>query len=1005
MERKDRKSDFKIDIFVCAEQAEELIIVFENKYYKYMKKLCLFTSVLMVMFNLSAQQQVTTFEMRHFKSDAKANGVTDFHGETEVFDTDQRISALYKYADYASKFWGDPNLDKPLFTDDEVRERVAKIKAQPTTSVRRTLSLDNWRAYGYKAGKEQAKAQQWQLWSAKGATIDDGKLVFDGSSVELPIDPIDWRFRIKCWLTESPSAFKLLLGGEGGEPIVVTLDGAKTGAQVDGKTYSVSTGELDYFEVYGDFENHRMFVSSANQTIIEFPISEKFGNKVTSFSMSAADGRASIDKFSFYSFIRNEKTPHMPYSTKLHYDEDFGEVPTMQNWAEPKYDDSKWTSVTLPSAHGGQSVAGESYYLRTKVKVGNFKYAQLDLEAIDPAGEVWINGVPAAVLKGREPKRVDVGEYLIPNAENTIAVRVKPYYAHYPMQHTSSDRNIGWFLGRTKLILTEQQAHITEGLAHTISLTDTEAVQAHKIDIRNEDVFTKKAQLEVNYYPWFPEEGERVASASQEILVRPNVNNSYELNVTLPSPNVWSPRDPQLYRVEVVLKDEKGNPIDDYVTTTGVRIIEQREGLLYINNKPEMLNGAQNFGYRLPLENIAKHVRCATDEQVMRDFMMSEQLGGNMLRIHIHAEKHVSEGVNDPRYAEYADQLGFYILWQSAGWIREGNAFNVDIEHFPAYMKRVYNHPSIVMWEASNHPNRFKQHPFSETEDYFNAIISTIIATDTSRLISPTSFWQHTQYASYRGTRDFKGNEQAANPLLMHRKMTRGSQDAYTGYGAKWSKLRTHPSEWAKDCLEAKDLCYFNFEHEESAAQPNWALARKEPWYKVQSYEWDYEKGSIGRRLQADEWRASQAFQAFSAWESMKIQTMAGVCGFSWCSLESGPNMFTYQKPLVDPFYVPKLAYHANRMAFNRIWAASDDVDVVYGPQDEIRPVIFNLEDECNVNLTVELQNEAGRVVERKVFKNVSVQAGRSVTRLDAFRFRNKREGCYFVVYKLQKIE
>ncbi len=31
MERKDRKSDFKIDVFVCAEQVEELIIVFENK--------------------------------------------------------------------------------------------------------------------------------------------------------------------------------------------------------------------------------------------------------------------------------------------------------------------------------------------------------------------------------------------------------------------------------------------------------------------------------------------------------------------------------------------------------------------------------------------------------------------------------------------------------------------------------------------------------------------------------------------------------------------------------------------------------------------------------------------------------------------------------------------------------------------------------------------------------------------------------------------------------------
>ena len=39
-------------------------------------------------------------------------------------------------------------------------------------------------------------------------------------------------------------------------------------------------------------------------------------------------------------------------------------------------------------------------------------------------------------------------------------------------------------------------------------------------------------------------------------------------------------------------------------------------------------------------------------------------------------------------------------------------------------------------------------------------------------------------------------------------------------------------------------------------------------------------------------------------------------------SMESGPNMFTYQKPLIDPYYVPKLAFHANTMAFQRLWAA-----------------------------------------------------------------------------------
>ena len=281
------------------------------------------------------------------------------------------------------------------------------------------------------------------------------------------------------------------------------------------------------------------------------------------------------------------------------------------------------------------------------------------------------------------------------------------------------------------------------------------------------------------------------------------------------------------------------------------------------------------------------------------------------------------------------------------------------------------------------------------------AIISTIAQTDTSRLISPLSYWQFSHYGNYDGTIDYQGNKHEPNPLIMHRKVTRGSQDAYTGYGNDWSLLRNYPYPWAKSCLEARDLCYFNFEHEESAAQPNWELARKAPWYHVPSYEWKYEEGSIGRFLQFDEWRASQAFQAFAAWESMKLQTLSGVSGFSWCSMESGPNMFTYQKPLIDPYYVPKLAFHANTMVFQRMWAASEDVDVVYGPGDSITPVIFNLEDATVVNLTVELQNEKGKVIERKAFRNVEVPQGRSVTRLEPFRFRSNREGCHFIVYKL----
>ena len=372
--------------------------------------------------------------------------------------------------------------------------------------------------------------------------------------------------------------------------------------------------------------------------------------------------------------------------------------------------------------------------------------------------------------------------------------------------------------------------------------------------------------------------------------------------------------------------------------------------------------------------------------------------------IHVHSESDVAEGLNDARLAEYADQLGLFLIWQTSAWIREGEVWNIDMANYPLYMRQVYNHPSIAMWEGGNHPSRFKAHDFNDTEDSFTTLIKAIATTDSSRLISPISFWQNSHYANYDGTIDSKGEKHAPNPWLMHRMMTRGSQDSYSGYNNNWSELRKIPRPFAKLCLEAKDLCYFNFEHEESIGQPNWELAVKEPWYEVFSYEHEYEAASIGRLLDTGEWRASQAYQAFSAWESMKIQTLLGVSGFSWCSLESGPNMFTYQKPLVDPFRVPKLAYHANKMVFNRIWAGSDDVDVAYGPGDEIRPVIFNLDGACKVNLTVELQDKNGNVLEHKIFKNIEVAEGRSVTRLAPFRFRNKSQGNKFIVYSIRHV-
>ena len=570
-------------------------------------------------------------------------------------------------------------------------------------------------------------------------------------------------------------------------------------------------------EIYGDIPNHRFFVTVNGETILECPIDMILEQEINRIKLTSLQGETVIDDVLLFNFTADSTNQHTPYYTSLLLDEDFEEVLPIDSWQNPTYNDQCWQTVNLPSAHGGLREREESYYLRKKVHIKDFGRAVLKLETLNPGGEVWINGQPVAVINNRHPYDLDVTNYLKPNSENLIAVRVKPYKARHLMLHSPSDPYIGWQLGRTELILTNR-CMIKNVFVHTASIGDNQAMQTNQIILQYPGVYSCKGNVEVNYYSWYPTEGEKVASTRQDIEIRPAINNKIIINLPIRQPKLWQTEQPNLYKVEVILRNEKGEATDDYILTTGIRTIEQRNGTLYVNNKAEMLNGAQIMGNRYPIETIAKTNRCVSDETVAQDLLMIKKMNSNMLRIHVHAEKDTIDGINDLRYAEFADQLGVYLLWQTAGWIREGEAWNVDFEGYPKFMKQVYNHPSIVMWEASNHPNRFKKHDIYDSNDYMERIFYTISSADTSRLISPTSFWQHTHYGNYDGTKDYKGNPMTPTPVLMEKLMTRGSQDAYTGYGSAWSYLRKAPHSWAASCLASNDKCYFNFEHEESAA-------------------------------------------------------------------------------------------------------------------------------------------------------------------------------------------
>ncbi len=70
-----------------------------------------------------AQNLSDGYEIRYFSKDTKANGETDFKGDTSTLPTDQRIASLKYRGDQISSYYGDKELNTEVITD---REAVAE---------------------------------------------------------------------------------------------------------------------------------------------------------------------------------------------------------------------------------------------------------------------------------------------------------------------------------------------------------------------------------------------------------------------------------------------------------------------------------------------------------------------------------------------------------------------------------------------------------------------------------------------------------------------------------------------------------------------------------------------------------------------------------------------------------------------------------------------------------------------------------------------------------------
>jgi hypothetical protein len=707
-----------------------------------------------------------------------------------------------------------------------------------------------------------------------------------------------------------------------------------------------------------------------------------------------------------YNLVTGQDVRSYPFEIETFLDTDFTVRPDPNGFQHAGYDDADWKIVPYNRyAHGGERHKEEALYLRRSVFIGDFERAVLNVETVRPSADIYVNGRLIRQV-GEYPEQLDLTDVLIPNQENLIAVRVQPYRVDKVQYHMSADPWTGWFAGLMDIDLTKP-SYIDDVFVYAEYVGNPARVRVQaRLVSENEEGFS--GRVVTRLYPWFPEESETVAAqSSRSIQLEKGVFNEFSDEILVADPQLWSIYTPHLYKVHVVLQDESGVEIDDFVVTTGLRTVSQEGGTFRINGRPEMLNGPLLFGHHSPLERIAQWMFSPPEERYVHDILLTKKMNGTSIRMSVH-DRRVA-GVNDRRLAQIGDQMGMMFMWQTPTWIREGTVDNFDFVGLPLYAKQVRNHPSIVMWQPSNHPS-----PYYSME-WFQRVHDTLAAIDPTRLISPSAdlsrmesdfaaLATETSPSQTRGPADKDDTWPAwTSPLI-----ARGTMERVLGYGQNWTDIRNLPGmhtfrgmqrELRLEYLNSETHAWFDFESEETIAQPNWNLSRGKPWHKMYSYEIGYDVGSIGRKLNFDEWQESQAWQALSAYEAYRKKRWLGFDGMSWCPLRGGGNTATYMKPLLDYENYPKLGYYAVQMSFQPILAGSSNVDIVYGPNDTIPVMILHNGDKRTVDVIVRANTMDGVTVAETVFKAIELPDTRGMLHLGEWKPNLPAEAYYAFEY------
>jgi len=428
------------------------------------------------------------------------------------------------------------------------------------------------------------------------------------------------------------------------------------------------------------------------------------------------------------------------YRENFSMDDAWSTILVPGNWEMQGFGTPIYTNITYPFKVDPPRVMGEprtnftsfkarnpvGSYCRTFQLPENWKDKQvfINFGGVQSAMYLWINGQKVGYSENSmSPAEFDITRYLH-TGENKVAVEVYRWCDGSYLEDQDIWRLSGIF--RDVDLIARPKSYIRDFfVTATPNSTFDQATVGINVSVENrsaQNLSDLKIEAEIS---GFTQQGKLV---EQELTTKvAAVLQGKQTVVTVKSmidqPRLWSAETPDLYHLTLRLKNKKNELIEKAECFFGVRSIEVRGEVFYVNGRPVKLKGVNRHEQH---PRTGKHV---SRNSMIRDLELMKQANINFIR--------TCHYPDDPLFYELCDTYGFYVMDeanQESHGMGLGNKTLGDnpvwkqshVERAVSLVQRDKNHACVIFWSLGNEGGKGQN---------MVAMADTIKKMDSSRLI------------------------------------------------------------------------------------------------------------------------------------------------------------------------------------------------------------------------------------------------------------------------------